>query len=74
MITLTERQKQVARLVADGMSDKEIAEELKVTRATISSTLTRIYALAGLDNKFDGNIRVRLANMVREGALENAST
>ena len=71
---LTERQKQVARLVADGRSDNEIAKELGVSRATISSTLTRIYSKSGLDNKMDGNIRVRLANMVRGGALENAST
>ena len=74
MIILTDRQKQVARLVADGFSDNEIAKELGVSRATISSTLTRIYSKSGLDNKMDGNIRVRLANMVREGALESVAT
>lgn len=70
---LTDRQKHVAIMVAQGMSDREIAKIMKTSVSTVSSQLTTIYMKVGLKNKEDGNIRVRLANMVREGGLENAS-
>lgn len=68
---LTDRQKHVAIMVAQGMSDREIARVMKTSVSTVSSQLTTIYMKVGLKNKEDGNIRVRLANMVREGGLEN---
>jgi DNA-binding NarL/FixJ family response regulator len=71
---LTDRQKHVAIMVAQGMSDREIAKIMKTSVSTVSSQLTTIYMKVGLKNKEDGNIRVRLANMVREGGLERGAT
>lgn len=73
MTLLTERQKQVARLVAEGKADKDIAEDLGISKSTVTTTLTIIYSKMGLNHRSGDNIRVKLANMVREGCLEGGN-
>lgn len=40
---LSERERQVLRLLADGLSAKQIAYELGITQSTVSQHVSRIY-------------------------------
>ena len=48
---LAPRENQVMALMADGLSDKEIAESLEIEECTVKSTVARIYAKYGLSGK-----------------------
>jgi DNA-binding NarL/FixJ family response regulator len=56
---LTERELQVARAVADGATNAEIARQLYVSAATVKATVSRILTKLELDN------RVQIAVVVR---------
>ena len=43
-MTLSPRQKEIALLVADGASNKEIARQLAISEKTVKNTLTRVFA------------------------------
>ena len=58
-LTVTERQ--VAELVARGMSNREVAAELFVTVRAVESTLTKTYAKLGVRS------RTELAARLRDG-------
>ncbi len=55
---LTDRERQIAELVAEGLSNQEIAEETFMSLATVKTHLNRINV------KLDTNNRVRIATMV----------
>jgi DNA-binding CsgD family transcriptional regulator len=57
---LTETERQVAELVADGLSNKEVAARLFVTVRTVEANLTKIYAKLGVRS------RTELANKLHE--------
>lgn len=61
-MTLTRRQRQVAVLVAQARTDKEIATELGITSGSVKVFVARIYALYGMGKH--GNSRVRLARLM----------
>jgi DNA-binding NarL/FixJ family response regulator len=48
---LTETEDRVARLVAGGLSNKEVATRLFVTVSTVEATLTRVYAKLGIHSR-----------------------
>lgn len=48
---LTMREKEVLRLVCDGMTNAEIATKLTVSRETIKSELKRIFRKIGVANR-----------------------
>jgi DNA-binding NarL/FixJ family response regulator len=48
---LTPTEAQIARVVADGHSNKEAAAQLSVTVRTIESNLSRIYAKLGIRSR-----------------------
>jgi len=48
---LTEREKEVLRLVCDGMTNAEIATKLHVSRETVKSELKRIFRKIGVGNR-----------------------
>ena len=48
---LTEREKEVLRLVCDGMTNAEIATKLHVSRETVKSELKRIFRKIGVANR-----------------------
>lgn len=48
---LTETEDRIARLVAEGRSNKEVAAALFVTPKTVETTLTRIYAKLGVRSR-----------------------
>jgi DNA-binding CsgD family transcriptional regulator len=62
---LTRRERQVAALVARGMTNKEIAGELFITVRTVKSHLTNIF------NKLDFTSRSQLAAWVVETGLDD---
>ncbi|MFQ5352171.1 MAG: response regulator transcription factor [Candidatus Binatia bacterium] len=48
---LTEREKEVLRLVCDGLTNAEIASNLHVSRETVKSELKRIFRKIGVANR-----------------------
>lgn len=57
---LTEREGEVAELIAAGLSNKEIAERLKMTINTVKTHIKNIYGKLGINN------RVQVAAKVKE--------
>ena len=57
---LTDRELEIARFVADGLSNREIAESLRLSKRTIDSHLDHIFAKVGVRG------RVELTNWVRD--------
>ncbi len=56
--TLTQREKEVARLVADSARDADVARELNITLDTVNSHLKSIY------RKMDVHSRTQLAKAI----------
>jgi DNA-binding NarL/FixJ family response regulator len=48
---LTHRECQVATLVVEGLSDREIAEQLSLSHYTVSQHLARVYRKLGVDSR-----------------------
>ena len=48
---LTEREKEILRLVCDGLTNAEIAVSLHVSRETVKSELKRIFRKIGVGNR-----------------------
>jgi DNA-binding CsgD family transcriptional regulator len=48
---LTPREREVAALVVDGLTDREIAQRLYLSRHTVSQDVKRIYRKLGLDSR-----------------------
>ena len=57
-IHITHRDQQVLRLLVEGCSNKEIAEELKISPRTVKQHLRTLFLRAGIT---DGRKRVKLA-------------
>lgn len=50
-VTLTAREAQIARLVADGLVNKQIASELQISEWTVATHLRRIFAKLGVETR-----------------------
>lgn len=50
-VRLTERQYALARLVADGLTNREIAAEVGIAEQTVRHTLVRVFAMCGVPNR-----------------------
>lgn len=66
---LTAREDQVVNLVAEGISNREIARELSVKENTVKKSLLHIYNKLGVSNRVE---LVLYALSHREGSLEDA--
>jgi DNA-binding NarL/FixJ family response regulator len=67
---LTSRQMEVLALMADGLSNAEIAQRLFLSRARVKVVLWEVYAELGLTGRHgQGSIRVRATNRARELGL-----
>lgn len=62
---LTGRERQVVRLMADGHSNRSIADALYLSEATVKTHLVRIYRKLGVDNR-----AAAVSEAVRRGLLE----
>jgi two-component system nitrate/nitrite response regulator NarL len=51
--TLTEREREVIQLLGAGMRNKEIAERLVISEATVRNHLTSIFAKIGVNDRFE---------------------
>ena len=56
---LSSREKQIAMLIADGLTDKEIAEKLNISIGTVTTHNKKIF------KKMDVHSRIELVNKVR---------
>lgn len=55
---LSEREEQVARLVASGSSNREIADRLAITERTVKAHLTAIFEKLGLRDRLQLSLRI----------------
>ena len=55
---LSERESQVAKLVAGGASNKEIAEQLSITERTVKAHLSAIFEKLGLRDRLQLSLRI----------------
>jgi DNA-binding CsgD family transcriptional regulator len=51
LLPLTAREREVAALVVDGLSDRQIGERLHLSRHTVSQYVKRIYRKLGIDSR-----------------------
>lgn len=55
---LSDREAQVARLVAEGASNKEVAEQLTITERTVKAHLTAIFEKLGLRDRLQLSLKI----------------
>ena len=67
--TLTPRQRDVAVLVAEGLSNAEIGARMSIQEQTIKNHLMDLYILTGVKNSPAFNRRVRLARLIWEAMV-----
>lgn len=48
---LTDREDQILKLVADGLTNKEIARHLVISESTVENHIHHIYAKLGISNR-----------------------
>lgn len=60
---LSERELQVARLVAGGSSNKEIADRLSITERTVKAHLSAIFEKLGLRDRLQLSLRINGINL-----------
>lgn len=51
LVTLTPREKEVIELAAEGKSNQQIAEELRITKRTVESHISNILGKTGLSRR-----------------------
>ncbi len=61
--TLTERQRDILRLLAEGHPNKRIAQALEITEATVKSHLTEIFRVLQVTNRAQALIAARKLNL-----------
>ncbi len=62
-INITEREKEILLLVSEGLTNKEIAQQLEITERTVESHLTQIFRKSGISS------RVELALWAKERSI-----
>ncbi len=63
-VVLSEREREVVRLMAAGLSDKEIAQRLVLAESTIKSHAKRIYARLNVKNRLQAVECARVLNLL----------
>ncbi len=66
---LTEREREVSRLVSEGLSNKDVADRLCISSITVRHHLTRIFDKLGVSNRQKLLIRAHQHGLVRPPAL-----
>ncbi len=73
LATLTPRELEVLRLIADGMSNPEIARDLRIGEATVRTHLTHILHKLGLRDRIHAVVFAYEAGIVRPGRRREGS-
>ena len=71
-VKLTPRERQLMALVAQGLSNKEVAWRLEITEGTVKVYLSRLFSKAGVQNRFELAL-LALRNMSPAASLPAAS-
>ena len=67
---LTDRQKEIAILIAKGLSNRDIADELQIVEGTVKNHVSAVYEALGLDSAQENVRRVRvLIYVLMEGIV-----
>jgi len=66
-VTLSPRETEVARLIAAGVTDKQICARLGISHQRVSQVVSRLALLWGLDRS--RNLRVQIATYLSKGGL-----
>lgn len=66
---LTEREREVVRLISEGLSNKDIADRLCISNITVRHHLTNIFDKLGVSNRQKLLIRAHQHGLVRSSAL-----
>ena len=67
---VTRNQAQVLRLLADGLSNAEIAEQRGCSVRALERTISRLYEALDLDDVSEKNNRVRAVTLYRDGGVD----
>lgn len=70
---LTQREHQVLRGIAEGLSYKQIASELFITVGTVKSYVKQVYRKLGVRNRVQATVRARELNLVGAGIVSDES-
>jgi len=71
MIHLTNRQKEIAVLIAKGLSNEDIAKELNITLGTVKNHVSSVYSGLELDIAPENVRRIRVLIYVLLGGMVN---
>lgn len=61
---LTERQGDVLKLIAAGMSNKEVARELELSPATVKAHAAAAFAALGVNNRIEGVLKAKELDLI----------
>jgi DNA-binding NarL/FixJ family response regulator len=56
--TLSPREEEISCLVAEGMSNRDVSQTLKITESTVKNTIFRIYEKLGVSNRVELALRM----------------
>lgn len=69
---VTEREIEILRLLADGLSNKQMASRLRVSEATVKSHLSHVYAKLGVDSRAGAVATAIQRRLIRAAARPDA--
>ena len=72
--TLTERERDISRLIVDGLSNHEIAQELVLTHGTIKWYCGQIYSKLGVSNRAEAIKSIQTLRITENSASESLSS
>jgi len=55
---LSSREEEISRLVAEGMSNREVSHNLHITESTVKNALCHIYEKLGVSNRVELTLRI----------------
>ena len=55
---LSSREEEISRLVAEGMSNREVSRSLRIAESTVKNALCHIYEKLGVSNRVELTLRV----------------